>query len=169
MKDLWGLGRRDRDGKRKPAGLCNCPRRRGLDDLAVERSEWIQELLREENWEMQMREVSRRHVRLLESVTLFQVGPPTELGDTRRADAQETLRLQDCWVMPSCTATVLFRRSSENSIWPGVGARCPTQSLFNLGSVRLHCVTSQVTVIMLIYRAAENTGIKGKCTHQNMY
>lgn len=57
MKDHWGLGRRDRDGKRKPAGLCNCPRRRGLDDLALERSEWIQELLGEENWEMQkMRE-----------------------------------------------------------------------------------------------------------------
>lgn len=127
MKDHWGVGRRDRDGKRKPAGLCNCPRRRALDDLAVERSEWIQEVLREENWEMQkMTEVPRRHVRLLESVTLFQVGPPTELGDTRRADAQKTPRLQDCWVMPSCRATEFFSEEAGKTAYGlGLGPDVP--------------------------------------------
>ena len=134
MKDHWGLGRRDREGKRKSAGLCNCPRRCGLDNVVVERSEWTQGVLREESWQMQkMREVPTGRLRLLESVSLFQVGQPTELGDTRRAESQETLRLQDCWVMPSCTATEFFLEEVGKPAYTlGLGPDVPL-SLLNLG------------------------------------
>lgn len=133
MKDHWGPGRRDREGKRKSAGLCNCPRC-GLDNVVVERSEWTQGVLREESWQMQkMREVPTGRLRLPESVSLFQVGPPTELGDTRRAEAQETLRLQDCWVMPSCTATEFFLEEVGKPAYTlGLGPDVPL-SLLNLG------------------------------------
>ena len=100
----------------------------------MERSESTQGVLREENWQMQkMREVPRGHLRLLESVTLFQVGPPTELGDTRRAEVQETLRLQDCWAMPSCTATEFFSEEVGKPAYAlGLGPDVPL-SLLNLG------------------------------------
>ena len=113
------------------------------------------------------REVPRGPSRLLESRTLLQVVPPTELGNIRRADAQETMTLNK-WPArllgdaKQHNNRVLFRGSRGNSIRSGVAARSPTQNLFNLGSVRLHFVPSEVTVVILILRAAARTGIKGK-------
>lgn len=105
--------------------------------------------------------------RLLECITLLQVVPPMELGNIRRADVQETMRLKKGPARLLGDAKqhnnrVLFRGSRRNSIRSGVGARSPAQNLFNLGAVRLRFVPSKVTVVILILSAAERTGIKGK-------
>lgn len=128
MKDHWGLGRRDREGKRNQLGSATAQ-----GDVV-----WIMAVERRMdsrgtqggNWQMQkMREVPRGHLRLLESVTLFQVGPPTELGDGRRAEVQETRGLQDLLGDAKLHSKSSFRGSRETSIHSGIGARCPTSLL----------------------------------------
>ena len=121
-RSLWWGWRRDREDKRKPGGLCNCPSESHLrpvtshlapasppkvfdsscwngmkelvDVVVVKRSEWTQDILRKEKWQMQkVGEVPRGPSGHLVPIGLFQAGPPTELGDSIRADVQGTIRL----------------------------------------------------------------------------